>query len=348
MKIDELELSYVTNHKNSKGNLEYFFEHPSITGENPLLLPRFLKHPGTQETIKFGYHIEKLMHNSLNEGNFIRDLIEAIKSKGQSLMDNKELTRLIQENNEEVKKWEEDVMILRGKGKEPKEKKKLRKKKILTFSGEIDLSRVYRQYPVFIVNRELHNICNTSVGVRDPGQIKRLYYVLDLYFSDLGIAVEVDSPYHTTNDTALNDKARDAYLRKINNAGIRTLRCDYTKDTGILGLLDIYNSIVLAHLSMIPRQHQEYKINPSFIDLGREYMVELRWRIEFAVLRSLLNKGTEKITVRNLIEEYGRLRGNIPEITIEDPRRLTQIAIDNIVRLARDVYGIQIASKPNI
>jgi hypothetical protein len=68
---------------------------------------------------------------------------------------------------------------------------------------------IFREFPVIIQN-----------SLRLDGQ-KRMYYMMDYYFPELKLAVELDSDYHDdqVNDT---DETRDKYL--MNAYGIRVFR----------------------------------------------------------------------------------------------------------------------------
>lgn len=68
---------------------------------------------------------------------------------------------------------------------------------------------IFREFPIVIQN-----------SLRLDGQ-KRMYYMMDYYFPELRLAVELDSDYHDdqVNDT---DEIRDKYL--MNAYGIRVFR----------------------------------------------------------------------------------------------------------------------------
>lgn len=83
--------------------------------------------------------------------------------------------------------------------------------------GYFDPLIVYREFPIPIQN------C-----YRVEGQ-ERLFYMMDYYFPELHLAVELDSEYHD-NQTKDPDSLRDEYLKKAHGISVFRIR-DLHKET---------------------------------------------------------------------------------------------------------------------
>lgn len=71
---------------------------------------------------------------------------------------------------------------------------------------------VFREFPVVIQNS--HRLQNQ----------KRMYYLMDYYFPELKLAVELDSEYHDDQGTNDTDEIRDNYLYKTHGITVFRMR----------------------------------------------------------------------------------------------------------------------------
>lgn len=137
------------------------------------------------DTIEFGYLIPKNIKSKVG-GKLIN-----IKSNRQEALRNN--------NSKYSKRFEEDIKL---------------------FNNYTSLQYI-KEFPIVIDDRDLWNNIMTNLCVDGNSELRKTtYFLLDFYFINFNLAVEIDSKYHDGKE--IYDTARDVYLKS--KYGIETLR----------------------------------------------------------------------------------------------------------------------------
>lgn len=137
------------------------------------------------DTIEFGYLIPKNIKSKVG-GKLIN-----IKSNRQEALRNN--------NSKYSKRFEEDIKL---------------------FNNYTSLQYI-KEFPIVIDDRDLWNNIMTNLCVDGNSELRKItYFLLDFYFINFNLAVEIDSKYHDGKE--IYDTARDVYLKS--KYGIETLR----------------------------------------------------------------------------------------------------------------------------
>lgn len=137
------------------------------------------------DTIEFGYLIPKNIKSKVG-GKLIN-----IKSNRQEALRNN--------SSKYSKRFEEDIKL---------------------FNNYTSLQYI-KEFPIVIDDRDLWNNIMTNLCVDGNSKLRKTtYFLLDFYFINFNLAVEIDSKYHDGKE--IYDTARDVYLKS--KYGIETLR----------------------------------------------------------------------------------------------------------------------------
>ena len=137
------------------------------------------------DTIEFGYLIPKNIKSKVG-GKLIN-----IKSNRQEALRNN--------SSKYSKRFEEDIKL---------------------FNNYTSLQYI-KEFPIAIDDRDLWNNIMTNLCVDGNSELRKTtYFLLDFYFINFNLAVEIDSKYHDGKE--IYDTARDVYLKS--KYGIETLR----------------------------------------------------------------------------------------------------------------------------
>ena len=137
------------------------------------------------DTIEFGYLIPKNIKSKVG-GKLIN-----IKSNRQEALRNN--------SSKYSKRFEEDIKL---------------------FNNYTSLQYI-KEFPIVIDDRDLWNNIMTNFCVDGNSELRKTtYFLLDFYFINFNLAVEIDSKYHDGKE--IYDTARDVYLKS--KYGIETLR----------------------------------------------------------------------------------------------------------------------------
>lgn len=137
------------------------------------------------DTIEFGYLIPKNIKSKVG-GKLIN-----IKSNRQEALRNN--------SSKYSKRFEEDIKL---------------------FNNYTSLQYI-KEFPIVIDDRDLWNNIMTNLCVDGNSELRKTtYFLLDFYFINFNLAVEIDSKYHDGKE--IYDTARDVYLKS--KYGIETLR----------------------------------------------------------------------------------------------------------------------------
>lgn len=198
-----------------------------------------------------------------------------------------------------------------------------------------------REFPIIIENRELWKDILNNLNILEDKYINTNYFLLDFFFYESDLIVEIDSNYH--NGRELYDKARDIYIKET--FGIDTLRFfEYGKnniDT------DIYSS--LFNKSIKEMYNKRFKLNmrsgPVFIDftetLINNYIIDNKSALLF--IDSLYRFLKEDRFNKNITIEYSDLHKIYPKVfkLNTEYKECSQefLLINNIRNVIFEIYG---------
>lgn len=144
-----------------------------------------LRNASLYDIIEFGYLIPKNIRSKIN-GRLIN-----IKSNRKEALKNN--------NSKYSKRFEEDIKLL----------------------DSYTSLQYIKEFPIIIDDRNLWNDIMTSFCIDNNSELRKTtYFLLDFYFINFNLDVEIDSTYH--NGREIYDAARDVYLKS--KYGIDTLR----------------------------------------------------------------------------------------------------------------------------
>lgn len=198
-----------------------------------------------------------------------------------------------------------------------------------------------REFPIIIENRELWKDILNNLNILEDKYINTNYFLLDFFFYESDLIVEIDSNYH--NGRKLYDKARDIYIKET--FGIDTLRFfEYGKNNIDI---DIYSS--LFNKSIKEMYNKRFKLNmrsgPVFIDftetLINNYIIDNKSALLF--IDSLYRFLKEDRFNKNITIEYSDLHKIYPKVfkLNTEYKECSQefLLINNIRNVIFEIYG---------